>query len=449
MILSSYPTKSLKGEFSTNSTPAIPGDKSISHRAALLGGMAKGESRIRNFMNSGVTKVMLEALGQLGVEWELKDNELVIRSDGFHHWKIPDKPLHCGNSATTIRLLAGAVAAAGIPVVLDGSESLRKRPMERIIKPLQTMGVPIRGSSKDTAPLIISARNSSHPLKGMSYSLPVASAQVKTCLLLASLASGNAIELQENQQSRDHTERILRWLGLPIEWQSNDKAYSVRMGSMNDKELPCFELTVPGDFSSAAFLIVAGLIIPNSEIVLRNIGLNETRTGLLDALQLMGAEFSRTNRLTSPEPEGDISFKYSLLSGISIESDLVVRMIDEFPIFSIAALKASGITSVNNAKELRYKETDRISSLCLELTNIGAMVTEHSDGFSIMGMQPIFGGTVDPHRDHRLAMSLAVAGLVSSSGVSINSAEIINESFPAFVETLTSAGAIMTWTGID
>jgi 3-phosphoshikimate 1-carboxyvinyltransferase len=439
--LTTHQSHSLKGEFSTKSIPGIPGDKSISHRAALMAGMARGESRIHNFMDSGVTKVMLDALRQLGVEWRLNENVLIVRSEGFRDWNTPQQVLYCGNSATTMRLLAGAVAAAGVPAVLDGSESLRSRPMDRIISPLQSMGVPIKGSASNTAPLVISPRNPSAPLSGIEYTLPVSSAQVKTCLLLASLAADGSTTLRESPMSRDHTERMLEWLGVPIENSFDANSHTVHMYPIRSGTLPSFELVVPGDFSSAAFLIVAGLITPGSEIVLKNIGLNHTRTGMLDVLQLMGANIATSITSTSPEPEGDIRIKSSDLVGITIGSEMVVRMIDEFPIFSIAALKSSGYTKVYDAIELRYKETDRISSLCSELSIIGASVSEHSDGFSILGSKEIQGGTVDPHSDHRLAMSLAVAGLISTMGVTVNSAEIINESFPSFFDALNAAGA--------
>ena len=444
MNLTALPSHSLRGGFGPKTFPGIPGDKSISHRAALFAGMAKGNTRIHNFMTSGVTMVMLEALSQLGVKWRLTDNELNVTSRGFNNWEVPDKPLFCGNSATTMRLLAGALSASGIPAVLDGTESLRKRPMDRIIYPLQAMGVPIHGTLQNTAPLIISAREPSKPLVSLTYTLQVASAQVKTCLLLAALGSTQSIELCETQLSRDHTERMLRWLGVPVSSTLSGNNHIVHMGPGSSREIPAFELAIPGDFSSAAFLIVSGLIIPNSEIILSNIGLNETRTGLLDALKQMGAEISTIDRLVTPEPEGDILVKSSLLNGINIQGDLVVRMIDEFPIFSIAAINATGSTTIRDAKELRYKETDRISSLCAELMNIGVSVDEFEDGFKISGSQQIVGGVVDPHRDHRLAMSLTVGGLISQNGVKIQNAEIINESFPQFIEILRSSGAQIT-----
>ena len=452
MNLMITPGLSINGTYSDLSDPAIPGDKSISHRAALFAGMASGDSHIENFMDSGVTRVLLTALRSLGVVVHLDGTTLFISSPGYQNWKQPDGVIECGNSGTTMRLLAGAIAAAGIPAVLDGSSSLRKRPMNRIITPLQQMGVSIQGTASGTAPLHIAGRAPGEWLTPLSYQQPVASAQVKTALLLAGLAADGQTTILEPGLSRDHTEKMLTAMGVPV-LSSQDSSGTatksvVQIEGIKAKPLPPINLRIPGDFSSAAFLIVASLVCPDSQLVLRSIGLNPTRTGLLDALQRMGANLTISpGDLQSGEPIGDITVATSQLNGIKIAGDQVVRMIDEFPIFAAAASYATGSSVVRDAQELRYKETDRISSLAQELRKIGVAVDEYDDGFAIHGTGTVKGGRVKPHRDHRLAMSLAVAGLAAEQPVIVENAEFINESFPAFTQILDDAGAELKFTG--
>lgn len=443
------PGNKLTGIYSTDSLPAIPGDKSISHRAALFAGMAEGKSHISNFMVSGVTQVLLDALHLFGVNYKLSGTDLTIESPGFRSWNTPEIPINCGNSATTMRLLAGAVAASGIRAVLDGTPSLRNRPMNRIITPLSQMGVVIQGNDSGKAPLMIEARKPGHHLQPINYALPVASAQVKTCILIAALsAPGNNI-IREPNRSRDHTERLLQSMGFNIQNKQitpTDSSNIINFSSTFPSKLVPLSISIPGDFSSAAFLIVSTLITPGSSVQLRGIGLNPTRTGLLTALQQMKAQIETLNiSIEYGETLGDIEIKHSSLSGIQIAGDLVVSMIDEFPALATAAAYAHGITSVSQAKELRYKETDRITSLCEELNKLGVKIIEAPDGFSILSSGQVSGGEVMPHNDHRLAMSLACAGLAATGTVTIKNAEIINESFPAFPDILTSAGADVTF----
>lgn len=438
MNLSIFPGNSLKG------TIPLPGDKSLSHRAALFAAVAAGRSQIDNFLISGVTNQLLNALTHLGINWKLNGTSLTVEGKGLGGFSVPFGPLNCGNSATTLRFLAGALASTGTPAVLDGSEGLRRRPMDRIIQPLQQMGVNIKGTS-DCAP--ISMGVSQLPLKGGTLTLPVASAQVKTCLLLAGLAAGEPLSIVEPGFSRDHTERMLTGMGVSI--RSEKATIQGRTCYMTHLTPPAaryslkpINMVLPGDFSSAAFLIVAALITPESEITLQNIGLNATRTGLLDILLSMGASIQIAARPTrNGEPVGDLTIRHSVLKGVDISGEQVVRMIDEFPIFAIAAANASGTSTVRDAAELRVKESDRISALCVELKKLGVDVTETPDGFSIHGVGELHGGVVDPHSDHRLAMSLAVAGMAAREPVVIQNAAIIQESFPEFADVITRLGA--------
>lgn len=437
MNLIVHPGKALAGEV------RLPGDKSLSHRAALFAAMAEGESRIDNFQISGVTHAMLGALRRLGVEWWLSGSRLRISGSGWRGLRPPDAPLDCENSATTLRLLAGALAVSGLPAVLDGSDGLRRRPMRRILEPLRLMGVPVEGAEAEYAPLRLSARPPELRLHGIEYSLPTASAQVKSCLLLASLDARSPLTLHEPGPSRDHTERMLRYMGCRVETHPDrtTTGSTVVLHPPRRSLLP-LDMRLPGDISSAAFLIAAALIVPGSEIVLKNVGLNPTRTGILEAFQAMGADLhAQVKGEQAGEPYGDISARSSHLSGIKVEGDLVVRMIDEFPIFAVAACYARGATLVKDALELRYKESDRIKALRRELTGLGAQVTETKDGFLIHGSCPLAGGVVDVHGDHRMAMALAVGGLAAREPVCVQQAEIVRQSFPEFANTLSELGA--------
>lgn len=442
MKLSVQGSKPLIGDIGDGSAITIPGDKSLSHRAALFAALAAGESRITNFLDSGVTRAMLNALTSLGVQWSLNEEVLSVRGQGLHTFQSPQQPLNCGNSATTLRLLAGALAASGVSAALDGSEGLRKRPMGRVVQPLQEMGVSIQASQQGTAPLVLSERPLQQRLKAGKYRLEQASAQVKTCLLLAGLAAGGEVEIIEPAPSRDHSERMLRAMGVQVVTKDNlNVIMQPPAGSLQP-----LNMRLPGDFSAAAFLIVAAVLVQGSQLWLRGIGLNPGRTGLLETLMEMGADISILNLSEQGgEPQGDIFVCASRLQGVKVSGDRVVQMIDEFPIFAVAAALAEGVTQVTDAVELRFKESDRISALAKQLSQIGVQITENPDGFVIKGGQPIAGGLVDSQGDHRLAMSLAVAGLVSQQPVEIRQAEMINESFPQFVELLNSIGGQLVW----
>jgi 3-phosphoshikimate 1-carboxyvinyltransferase len=422
----------------------LPGDKSLSHRAALFAALAEGRSQIENFLDSGVTRAMLRALSALGIPWELEGARLNVTGRGLRGFNTPSAPLDCGNSATTLRLLAGALAASGVPAVLSGSSSLCARPMQRIVDPLRQMGAPIAAQPNGCAPLALSARPASQPLLSQSINLPVASAQVKSCLLLAGLAAQGQTRLSEPALSRDHTERMLADQGALISaHQDADGRAHVCLTPPPDGRLRPLEMTIPGDFSAAAFLIVAALIVPGSEIILRGVGLNPTRTGLLQTLREMGGQIRVDNlHQRSGEPTGDLLVRASQLQAVPVSGERVVQMIDEFPAFGVAAAFAQGVTEVSQAEELRYKESDRITALCQELKAQGVQAKEKPDGFVIQGQKEVpGGGLVDPRRDHRLAMSLAVLGLAARQPVTILNAEIMSESFPTFVPTLRALGA--------
>lgn len=421
-------------------TCEVPGDKSLSHRTALLASLAEGESRIENYLDSGVTRAMLDVLKSLGVRWVLDGDTLTIQGTGPRGFRPAEDVLDCGHSATTMRLLAGALAGANVPCVLDGSPGLRTRPMRRIVEPLRKMGTQIEAASGGTAPLILSRRQPGNRLRGLSTSLPVASAQVKSAILLAALGAEGETKIEEPGPSRDHTERLLLGMGVPV--VRDTAAFRVTLIPPNHPLLP-LQLCLPGDISSGAFLICAALIVPGSEIILHNVGLNPTRIGLLNALEAMGAQMDMELKADEHgEPVGDVCVRSSNLHGIEVEGQLVVRMIDEFPIFAVAAAVADGETVVRGAQELRYKESDRISALCSVLSAIGVDIEEFPDGFRIRGRQTLKGDAqVSGHGDHRLAMALCVAGLVAEQPIVLEDAEIIDQSFPGFVGQLHDLGA--------
>lgn len=439
-----HPAQPLRGVLGEGQAWALPGDKSLSHRAAILGSLAEGESVIDNFLRAGVTQVLIEGLTQIGVPLEFEGNRLSIQGLGLRPYIVGFDPVEshritCGNSATTMRLLAGALAAWGMGGILDGSEGLRKRPMGRITEPLRMMGMKIE-DQQGYAPLIIFPREK--PLDAIDYHLPVASAQVKSCLLLAGLASREGIRITEPTLSRDHTERMLQFMGARLDrGRGRNGEYVVELQPLEEQRLSPLEIRLPGDFSSAAFLIVAALIVPGSLLVLEDVGLNDSRTGLLEVLRRMGAQIQIEKvRLEAGEPVGRLIVRASKLKGITVDGDMVVRMIDEFPIFGVAAAYATGVTIVRQARELRHKESDRIHSLCQELSRLNVNIQELEDGFIVEGGHPLSGGTVFSHHDHRLAMALSAAGLAAQDTVCIEHAGVIDESFPSFVDILKSLG---------
>ena len=428
---------SLSAQHPLSGEVTLPGDKSLSHRAALFASLAEGVSVIDRFLDSGVTRAMLEALTELGIEWNLEGDRLTVTGKGLHGYRKPLKRLYCGGSATTIRMLAGALAASGTPAVLDGSPGLRKRPMNRITEPLAKMGLRI-ASENGCAPMIIPGRDPSLSLHAITYSLSIASAQVKSCLILAALAGDAVSVITEPAHSRDHTERMLTAMGAKI---TPIESTTIRVEPLTAPLKP-LQIKLSGDISSASFLIVAALIVPGSSIVIKDINLNRTRTGLLDALRHMGAKIriESQHRLCS-EQVGDIHVDASDLHGVTIQGDDIVRMIDEIPALAVAASFAKGCTTIRDAQELRYKETDRIDTLCKGLSKLGVEVEERPDGMTIRG-GTLQGGECESYGDHRLAMALSLAGLVSPKPVRVHHAEAVSQSFPDFVKVLTTLGVV-------
>ncbi len=415
----------------------VPGDKSISHRAVMLGAVAEGTSRISGFLTGEDSVNTARALAAMGVEIEgMGGTELVVHGVGLRGLKTPGGALDLGNSGTSMRLMSGLLCAQKFPVTLTGDQYLCKRPMTRIVKPLSMMGAIISGrGEKNYPPLEIKACGK---LKGINYSSPIASAQVKSAILLAGLYAEGTTTVTEPMKSRDHTERMLRYMGVELKEQLKADGHSVSISG--GQRLSARDFAVPGDLSSAAFLMVAAAIVPGSKVTIKDVGINPTRTGIIDILRMMGARITVDNvREDGPEPIADITIERSELHAVEIGGDLFLRAIDEFPIICIAAAAAHGTTVIKDAAELRVKESDRIAAMAGELAKIGVKVVETTDGMIIHGGSPVHAAEVNSHGDHRVAMSLAVAGLIADGGeMVINDTECINTSFPGFVELLES-----------
>lgn len=419
------PAQAFRGEIT------VPGDKSISHRSIMLGSLAQGTTRISNFLRGGDNFSTMGAFRAMGVPIEDDGQTITVHGVGLHGLKEPGDVLDCGNSGTTIRLMTGLLSGQSYFTVLTGDQYLRKRPMKRIVEPLARMGARIAGRGGGTlAPLAVTGG----ALSGIDYSSPIASAQVKSALMLAGLYASGETRVTEPSLSRDHSERMFRFFGADLDTLSNGVV--VRGG----KELQGQEIVVPGDISSATFFLVAALIVPGSELLIRNVGVNPTRTGALDILLAMGGDVTLQNqRDVSGEPVADLLVRSSQLKGIEIGGDVVPRAIDEFPAISIAASVAEGTTIIRNARELRVKETDRISAMATNLRAIGAgQIEETEDGMVIQGVESLAGGNITSFGDHRIAMSLAVAALVSRNQVQIDDVSCIATSFPGFFELLNS-----------
>ena len=414
---------------------SVPGDKSISHRAVMFGSIAEGDTHVRNFLNGGDCRATIEVMRGLGVQIDvITPTELIVHGRGLDGLQEPSNVLDCGNSGTTIRLLTGLLVGQQFTTFLNGTAQIRRRPMGRIVRPLRGMGADILGRQNgDYAPLGIRPAR----LRGMEYTMPVASAQVKSCLLLAGLYAHGLTLVIEPGPARDHTERMLAAMGAPVAVYGN-KISSERPQS----PLNALDITVPGDISSAAFLLVAGAITPDSHITIRGVGVNPTRTGIVEALAEMGAAITFANpREEGGEPVADLVVKSSTLRGTTFGGEQIVTMIDELPILAVAATQAEGRTLVRDAHELRVKETDRIATTVSELRKLGARIEPTPDGFIIDGPTPLIGAPVESHDDHRLAMAMAVAGLVAKGQTAVHGAEVTGDSFPGFEVTLQALGA--------
>jgi 3-phosphoshikimate 1-carboxyvinyltransferase len=411
----------------------LPGDKSISHRAVVLNSLAKGKAKIDNFapgQDCLATVMCLRALGvKIGRRGPQDLPTLLVRGTGEDGLKEASNVLNAQDSATTMRLLGGLLASQPFLSVITGDVSLRNRPMGRLIEPLRLMGAEIWGRGRDSfAPLVIMGKK----LHGIDFTLPIPSAQIKSAILLAGLfARGNTI-LHQTIPSRDHTERMLKRMGASLETQGNLISL-LPLGS----PLVSVNLRVPGDISSAAYFLVAGAIHRNARIVIRDSGINPTRTGIIDILLAMGARLKIAHKRTeASEPSADIVVESSELKGIEVGGDIIPRLIDEIPVLAVAGCVAKGKTVIRDAGELRVKESDRIATVASELSRLGAKIEPLPDGMVIYGGSPLSGTEVDSHFDHRLAMSLAVAGLIAKGETTIKHAQVAQVSYPAFWQTL-------------
>lgn len=423
------PKKRLRGEF------VVPGDKSISHRAIMFASLAQGESRIRGLLRGEDCLSTLQAFQCLGIDIiEKADDEFIVKGRGLGGLREPANVIDCGNSGTTMRLMSGILAAQPFFSILTGDQYLRKRPMGRVIHPLASMGAKILGRDGNTkAPLAIDGGG----LSATEYHSPIASAQVKSAVLLAGMQIDGATTVYEPHLSRDHSERMLRYFGAELESFSGGARVYGRV------QLDGKEVEVPGDVSSAAFFLVAGLIVPDSELLLKNVGVNPTRSGVIDILQQMGGSIELLNqRELSGEPVADLLVKSSDLHGIEIGGDLIPRAIDEFPVVSVAAAFAQGTTTIRDAKELRVKETDRIAAMCDCLGQLGAAIEPLEDGMRITGGQTLRGGDVNSFGDHRIAMSMAIAALNSDAEIKISDTACTETSFPGFWELVTKISEV-------
>ncbi len=413
----------------------VPGDKSISHRALMLGAIAQGETQIQGLLLGEDPRSTASCFQALGAEISALNPELVqVKGIGLGQLQEPIDVLDAGNSGTTIRLMLGILAShPGRFFAVTGDGSLRSRPMSRVVKPLQQMGAQIWGrQGSSLAPLAIQGQN----LQPIHYHSPIASAQVKSCILLAGLMTEGKTTVTEPALSRDHSERMLQAFGAELSIDPETNSVTIT----GPAQLHGQRVIVPGDISSAAFWLVAGAIVPGSELLIENVGVNPTRTGILEALAMMGADIQLENeRTVAGEPVADLQVRSCSLHSCTIAGNLIPRLIDEIPILAVAAVFAQGTTVIRDAAELRVKESDRIAVMAAELNRMGARVTELPDGLEITGGTPLTGADVDSHTDHRIAMSLAIAALNASGTTTIHGAEAATISYPDFIPTLQQA----------
>jgi 3-phosphoshikimate 1-carboxyvinyltransferase len=410
-----------------------PGDKSISHRAALLGALACGRTEIDGFLASRDCLATLGALRALGVDIRHADNGRIrIEGRGAQALKAPAGPLDLGNSGTGLRLLAGVLAAQPFTTTLTGDRSLQRRPMARLVEPLERMGARLATSANGTAPMTVGGASA---LRAIDYTLPVASAQLKSAILLAGLYARGETRVREPAVTRDHTERLLRLFG--VECQTEDGL--VRLAG--EQPLRAAEVSVPGDLSAAAFFLIGASIAPGSDLVIENVGVNPTRTGILDVLAAMGADIERRNERTSGgEPVADLKVRAAPLKGIEVPPDIVSRTIDEFPALLIAAALAEGETVVRGAAELRVKESDRLAAMAAGLERLGVPVEVWEDGIRVSGQGGLRGGTVESYGDHRIAMAFAVAGARADGPLDVLDCANVATSFPDFAHSARRVG---------
>ena len=414
--------KPLKGEVS------IPGDKSISHRAVMFGAISNGTTEITNFLQGADCLSTIDCFRKLGVSIDNTAEKIIVHGNGLHGLKKPEVTLDVGNSGTTTRLISGILAGQTFETILNGDESIQSRPMKRIMEPLSMMGADIHSiHNNGCTPLRIKGA----PLHGIDYYSRVSSAQVKSCILLAGLYADGTTRVTEPSLSRNHTELMLKSFGADIVSEGNTS------GIRPVQELYGQKISVPGDISSAAYFIAAGLIVPGSEIFVKNVGINPTRDGFLRVCEAMGADLTLFNkRENGGEPVSDILVKYSSLKGTVIEGDLIPTLIDEIPMIAVMACFAEGTTVIRDAAELKVKESDRISVMTDNLTRMGAKITATDDGMIIEGGTLLHGAKIDTHLDHRIAMSFAIAAMATDEDTIISDADCVKISYPNFYEDL-------------
>lgn len=412
----------LKGEIT------VPGDKSISHRGIMLGALANGTTSITNFLKGADCLSTISCFQKMGIEIEETENEILVHGKGLHGLSAPKEILDAGNSGTTTRLISGILAGQNFSCDLTGDASIQTRPMKRIMTPLSMMGADITSvHNNGCAPLHIKGA----PLKGISYQSPVASAQVKSCVLFAGLYADGKTSVTEPFLSRNHSELMLSSFGASVQTCGTTATIEP------EPVLTAQKVEVPGDISSAAFFIAAGLLIPGSELLIKNVGINPTRDGILRVCRQMGANLELLNTRTQcGEPVADILVKHSELNGTVIEGDLIPTLIDELPVIAVMAACANGETIIRNAEELKVKESNRLEIIVHHLSEMGCDITGTEDGMIIRGGKPLHGAVLDSHLDHRIAMSFAVAGLVADGETEITNADCVNISYPGFYRDL-------------
>lgn len=411
----------LKGEVT------VPGDKSISHRAVMFGSLAEGTTEVVNFLQGADCLSTIDCFRKMGISIENTPEHILIHGKGLHGLKAPESVLDTGNSGTTTRLISGILAAQPFETTLTGDASIQKRPMRRIMEPLSMMGADITSiHGNDCAPLCIKGA----PLHGIHYRSKVASAQVKSAILLAGLYADGITSVTEPTVSRNHSEIMLNYFGASV--QTEGTTASV----YPNPELHGQKVCVPGDISSAAYFIAAGLLVPGAEVLIRNVGINPTRDGILKAAQAMGGDITCLNIRDEGEPIADLLVKHSTLHGITIEGNIIPTLIDELPIINVMAACAEGTTIIRDAAELKVKESDRINVMVEHLRAMGCDITGTNDGMIINGGQPLHGAVIDSHMDHRIAMSFAIASLIADGDTEIKGGDIVTISYPDFYQDL-------------
>ncbi|EUJ52370.1 3-phosphoshikimate 1-carboxyvinyltransferase [Paenilisteria rocourtiae] len=412
-----------------NGTIRVPGDKSISHRSIMFGALAKGTTTVTNFLMGEDCLSTIGVFRALGITIDVSPDKIVVHGKGWDGLQKPAGILDVGNSGTTIRLMLGILAGRSFDTMIEGDASIAKRPMGRVMEPLREMGAAFEAKEDNFAPVKVIGTN----LRPMEYTLPVASAQVKSAIIFAALQAKGETTIIEKEKTRDHTEQMIRQFGGEV--AVDDLVIRVS----GNQQFQGQAVVVPGDISSAAFFIVAGLIVPNSKIRLENVGINPTRTGIIDVVKAMGGKITvEKTSAAGDEPAGTITVETSELKGIEIGGDIIPRLIDELPVIALLASQATGKTTIKDAEELKVKETNRIDAVVAELSKMGVALVGTEDGMIIEGQQALHGATVKSYGDHRMGMTLQIAALLADSDVILENAEAINVSYPNFFEDVAS-----------